>query len=160
MASRSADEAAMALNDEDLKARMNKFVPPTAELLGQEILEIDSAAGRVKMKFLPIAACRNPMGNIQGGIVVAMLDDAAAFAAIVKSGKRIGIPTIELKTSFFAPARAGVPLYAEGRCIKLGKRIAFMEADLTDEDGTLIARLTTSAIPIEMPDHSQLVERT
>ncbi|MCU0892384.1 MAG: PaaI family thioesterase [Sandarakinorhabdus sp.] len=150
----------MALNDEDLKARMNKFVPPTAELLGQEILEIDSAAGRVKMKFLPIAACRNPMGNIQGGIVVAMLDDAAAFAAIVKSGKRIGIPTIELKTSFFAPARAGVPLYAEGRCIKLGKRIAFMEADLTDEDGTLIARLTTSAIPIEMPDHSQLVERT
>ena len=150
----------MALNDEDLQARMNKFVPPTAELLGQEILEIDSAAGRVKMKFLPIAACRNPMGNIQGGIVVAMLDDAAAFAAIVKSGKRIGIPTIELKTSFFAPARAGVPLYAEGRCIKLGKRIAFMEADLPDEDGTLIARLTTSAIPIEMPDHSQLVERT
>jgi uncharacterized protein (TIGR00369 family) len=149
----------MALNDEDLKARMNKFVPPTAEILGQEILEIDSAAGRVKMKFQPIAACRNPMGNVQGGIVVAMLDDAAAFAAIVKSGKRIGIPTIELKTSFFAPAKAGVPLFAEGRCLKLGKRIAFMEADLFDEAGTLLARLTTSAIPLEMPDHSQLVER-
>ena len=149
----------MALNDEELKARMNKFVPPTAELLGQEIIEIDSEAGVVKMKFLPIPACRNPMGNIQGGIVVAMLDDAAAFAAIVKSGKRIGIPTIELKTSFFAPAKAGVPLYATGRCLKLGKRIAFMEADLTDEAGTLIARLTTSAIPLEMPDHSQLVER-
>jgi uncharacterized protein (TIGR00369 family) len=159
MASRLADEAVMALNDEELKARMNKFVPPTAEILGQEILEIDSANGRVKMKFQPIAACRNPMGNIQGGIVVAMLDDAAAFAAIVKSGKRIGIPTIELKTSFFAPAKAGVPLYAEGRCLRLGKRIAFMEADLFDEAGTLLARLTTSAIPLEMPDHSQLVER-
>jgi uncharacterized protein (TIGR00369 family) len=150
----------MALNDKDLKARMNRFVPPTAAILGQEILEIDSAAGRVKMKFQPIDACRNPMGNVQGGIVVAMLDDAAAFAAIIKSGKRIGIPTIELKTSFFAPAKAGVPLYAEGRCLKLGKRIAFMEADLFDEEGTLLARLTTSAIPIELDGPSKLVDRT
>jgi uncharacterized protein (TIGR00369 family) len=139
---------------------MNRFVPPTAAILGQEILEIDSAAGRVKMKFQPIDACRNPMGNVQGGIVVAMLDDAAAFAAIIKSGKRIGIPTIELKTSFFAPAKAGVPLYAEGRCLKLGKRIAFMEADLFDEEGTLLARLTTSAIPIELDGPSKLVDRT
>jgi len=154
-----AEEAAMALNDDDLKARMNRFVPPTAAILGQEILEIDSAAGRVKMKFQPIDACRNPMGNVQGGIVVAMLDDAAAFAAIIKSGKRIGIPTIELKTSFFAPAKAGVPLYAEGRCLKLGKRIAFMEADLFDEEGTLLARLTTSAIPIELDGPSKLVDR-
>ena len=150
----------MALNDDDLKARMNRFVPPTAAILGQEILEIDSAAGRVKMKFQPIDACRNPMGYVQGGIVVAMLDDAAAFAAIIKSGKRIGIPTIELKTSFFAPAKAGVPLYAEGRCLKLGKRIAFMEADLFDEEGTLLARLTTSAIPIELDGPSKLVDRT
>ncbi|MBU6165846.1 MAG: PaaI family thioesterase [Alphaproteobacteria bacterium] len=150
----------MALNDEDLMARMNRFVPPTAALLGQEILEIDSAAGWVKMKFQPIDACRNPMGNVQGGIVVAMLDDAAAFAAIIKSGKRIGIPTIELKTSFFAPARAGVPLFATGRCLKLGKRIAFMEADLFDEAGTLLARLTTSAVPIDLDGPSNLVERT
>ena len=150
----------MALNEDDLKARMNRFVPPTAAILGQEILEIDSAAGRVKMKFQPIDSCRNPMGNVQGGIVVAMLDDAAAFAAIIKSGKRIGIPTIELKTSFFAPAKAGVPLYAEGRCLKLGKRIAFMEADLFDEEGTLLARLTTSAIPIELDGPSKLVDRT
>lgn len=150
----------MALNDDDLKARMNRFVPPTAAILGQEILEIDSAKGWVRMKFQPIEACRNPMGNVQGGIVVAMLDDAAAFAAIIKSGKRIGIPTIELKTSFFAPAKAGVPLFAEGRCLKLGKRIAFMEADLFDEAGTLLARLTTSAVPLELDGPSNLVERS
>ncbi|WP_310498540.1 PaaI family thioesterase [Sandarakinorhabdus sp.] len=147
------------MNDDELMARMNKFVPPTARLLGQEILEVDSAAGRVKMRFQPGPECRNPMGNVQGGIVVAMLDDAAAFAAIVKSGKRIGIPTIELKTSFFAPARSGVPLYAEGRCIKLGKRIAFMEADLFDEAGTLLARLTTSAVPVDLEDRGNLEER-
>ena len=148
------------MTDAELLDRMNRFVPPTAAILGQELLEIDSAAGRVKMRFQPIAACCNPMGNVQGGFVVAMLDDAAAFAAIVKAGERIGIPTIELKASFFAPARAGVPLYAEGRCIRLGKRIAFMEADLTDEAGTLLARLSTSAVPLPMPAQANLVERT
>lgn len=149
----------MPMNEDELKARMNKFMPPTAQILGQEILDIDAAAGVVKMKFQPIDACRNPMGNIQGGIVVAMLDDAAAFAAIAYSGKRIGIPTIELKTSFFAPAKAGVPLFATGRCLKLGKRIAFMEADLFDEAGTLLARLTTSAVPIDLDGPSALVDR-
>lgn len=149
----------MAMTDAELLERMNKFVPPTAVLLGQELLEVDSAAGRVRMKFQPIVECCNPMGNVQGGFVVAMLDDAAAFAAIVKSGERIGIPTIELKASFFAPAKAGVPLFAEGRCIKLGKRIAFMEADLFDEGGTLLARLTTSAVPLPMTPNPNLVER-
>ena len=142
-------------------ARMNRFVPPTGALLNMEIIELDSAEGRVRVRYQPGPEFTNPMGSVQGGIVVAMLDDAAAFAAIVKAGERIGIPTIELKTSFFAPAKAGVPLYADARCLKLGKRIAFMEADLTDEAGNLLARLTTSAIPIAIPQGGgNLVERT
>ncbi len=151
----------MAMNDAELLVRMNRFVPPTGVLLNMEILEIDSAAGRVRVRYQPGPEFTNPMGSVQGGIVVAMLDDAAAFAAIVKAGERIGIPTIELKTSFFAPAKAGVPLYADARCLKLGKRIAFMEADLTDEAGNLLARLTTSAIPISIPQGGgNMVERT
>lgn len=150
----------MAMTDAELLERMRRFVPPTADMLGQEILELDSARGWVRMRYQPRAECCNPMGNVQGGIVVAMLDDAAAFSAIIKSGERIGIPTIELKASFFAPVKSGVPVFAEGRCIKLGRRIAFMEADLTDEAGTLLARLTTSAVPLPMAPGANLVERT
>jgi uncharacterized protein (TIGR00369 family) len=138
------------MDDAELMARMNRFVPPTGVLLNMEIVELDSVVGRVKVRYRVGPEFTNPMGNVQGGIVVAMLDDAAAFSAIAKAGQRLGIPTVELKTSFFAPAKAGVPLYAEGRCLKLGKRIAFMEADLRDEAGTLLARLTTSAVPIEI----------
>jgi uncharacterized protein (TIGR00369 family) len=149
------------MTDAELMERMNRFVPPTGAMLKQQIIELDSAAGRVKVRYLPGPEFTNPMGNVQGGIIVAMLDDAAAFSAIVKAGERIGIPTIELKTSFFAPARAGVPLFAEARCIKLGKRVAFMEAELTDEAGTVLARLTTSAVPIAIPQGGgNMVERT
>jgi uncharacterized protein (TIGR00369 family) len=145
----------------ELLERMNRFQPPTGILLGMELLELDIDAGRVKVKYQPGPEFTNPMGSVQGGIVVAMLDDAAAFAAIAKSGTRISVPSVELKTSFFAPVKAGVPVYAEGRCIKLGKRIAFMEADLTDGDGKLLARLTTSAVPVEIPPGGgNLVERS
>ena len=150
----------MAMTDAQLLERMNSRVPPTSILLGTKVLEIDSAAGRVRMSFNPTAQMCNPMGSVQGGFVVAMLDDAAAFAAIVKSGKRIAIPTIELKTSFFGPAKAGTTLYAEAWCLKLGSRIAFMEAELRDEAGVMLAKLSTSAVPIPLPDDANFVEKS
>ena len=149
----------MPLTDAELVERMNRRVPPTALLLGSKILAVDSAAGRVRMSFEPRPEFCNPMGNGQGGFIVAMLDDAAAMAAIVMSGQRIVVPTIELKTSFFAPARVAT-LFAEARCLKLGRRVAFMEAELFDGTGKLIAKLSTSALPTPMPADATLVEKT
>ena len=150
----------MAMTNAELLERMNRFQPPTGILLGMEMLEVDIEAGRVKVKYQPGPQFTNPMGSVQGGIVVAMLDDAAAFAAIAKSGTRISVPSIELKTSFFAPVKAGEPVYVEGRCLKLGKRIAFMEAEMTDGEGRVLAKLSTSAVPIEIPQGGgNLVER-
>lgn len=140
----------MAMTDDQLRDRMNARMSPSARLLGMELLEVDSKAGRVLMRFQPKPEFCNPMGSVQGGFVAAMLDDAAAYAAIIHSGERIAVPTIELKVSFFAPARGSQPLLVEGRCLKLGKRIAFMEADMRDEEGKLIARLSTSASPMRM----------
>lgn len=146
------------MTDAELMHSMNTRQSPSAALLGMRIIEIDSAAGRVKMAFEPKPEFCNPMGNVQGGFVVAMLDDAAAYAAIIFSGERMAVPTIELKASFFAPAPASGTLYVEGRCLKLGKRVAFMEADMHDASGKLLARLTTSAIPMKMGDGARLVE--
>ena len=149
----------MPMTDAELLARMNLRMPPTSALLGMAVLAIDSAAGWVRLSFEPKPEFCNPAGNVQGGFIVAMLDDAAALAAIIKAGKPLAIPTIELKASFFGPAKLG-PLFAEGRCVKLGQRIAFMEADLLDEAGTLLARLTTSAVPIPREGPGNFVERT
>ena len=148
----------MALTDAELIERMNSRVPPTSVLLGTRILAVDTARGWVRMSFAPRPEFGNPMGNVQGGFLVAMLDDCAALAVVVKSGARIVVPTIELKCSFFGPAKLGQTLYGEARCLKLGRRIAFMEAELTDEAGTLIAKLSTSALPVEMPEAPNLVD--
>ena len=57
------------------------------------------------------------------------------------------IASLELKTSFFSPAYPG-QLFAEGRCIKMGKSSCFLEAELTNEDGKLLAKLTSTAAPL------------
>ena len=150
----------MPLSDDEVIARMNARMPPTSALLGMTVLAIDRAAGTVRLRYLPKPEFSNPMGNVQGGFIVAMLDDAAALAAVVRAGARIVVPTIELKTSFFGVAKLGEPLFAEGRCVKLGKRIVFMEADLTDASGKLLARLSSTAMPTPLDGPGTFVERT
>jgi uncharacterized protein (TIGR00369 family) len=148
----------MAMTDEQLLERMNSFMPATSVLLGFKLLELDSKKGFVRIRYEGKPEFCNPMGHVQGGIVAAMLDDAAAISAVVKSGERIVVPTLEFKTSFFAAARQG-ELFAEGRCLKLGKRVAFMESDLFDPEGRHLARMSCTAMPSPMPDNHSMVER-
>ena len=148
------------MSDDELLAELNRVVAPTALLLGEEIIALDSAAGTVRLRCLPKPDCHNSRGAIQGGMVVAILDDAAYLAACAKAGQRITLPSIEMKTSFLNAAPGGVPLYAEGRCLKLGRRVAFLEADLFDEAGTLLARLSTTGVPMPLADNLKMVERT
>jgi uncharacterized protein (TIGR00369 family) len=138
------------MTDAELLATINRRQSPSAALFGMTVLALDSKAGTIRVSFVSRPEFCNPMGNVQGGFVVAMLDEAAAYAAIVHAGQRIQVPSIELKTSFFGPVRHGEPIIVEGRCLKLGKRVAFMEADMVDGAGKLLARLSTSAVPMAL----------
>ena len=147
----------MPLSDAQLVERFNSKRAATSVILNANILEVRSADGFVRMSYDVGPDFCNPSGAVQGGIVTAMLDDAAAFACIVKAGKAIYVSSLELKTSFLRSAKMG-RLYAEGRCVKLGKTIAFLEADLTDDAGQLLARLSTTAAPHPITDTPRFVE--
>jgi acyl-coenzyme A thioesterase PaaI-like protein len=67
------------------------------------------------------------------------------------------VPTLELKTSFLGAARPGL-LYVEARCIKFGRSIAFMEADLKDGDGTILAKMSTTVAPRPLKHVPTLIE--
>lgn len=147
----------MPLTEAQLVERFNAKQPPTGPLFGMKVLGVDQERGIVRMSFNPDERLTNPRGTIQGGIVSAMLDDCAAYAGIVALGEPGFIASMELKTSFLAPAYPGL-LLAEGRCLKMGKSSCFLEADLTDTDGKLLARLTSAAIPIRSTNKPKLVD--
>jgi uncharacterized protein (TIGR00369 family) len=147
----------MPLTEEQLVERFNSKQPPTGPLFGMTVLGVDQAKGVVRMSFEPGEHLTNPRGTIQGGIITAMLDDCAAYAGIVALGEPGFIASLEVKTSFLSPAFPGL-LFAEGRCLKMGKSSCFLEADLTDADGKLLARLTSSAVPLRSNMKPKLVE--
>jgi uncharacterized protein (TIGR00369 family) len=50
----------------------------------------------------------------------------------------------EIKVSFLKPARVGTTLTCTAYVISGGKRAAFIEADVTDGDGTLVAKASST----------------
>jgi uncharacterized protein (TIGR00369 family) len=148
----------MPLDNQQLLDRFNARMPPTGILFGMKVLEVDQQAGRVRQSFQLDERFCNPRGNVQGGIICALLDDCAAFAGIIALGEPGFISSLELKTSFIAPAFPGT-LYAEGRCVKMGRSACFLEAELSNGDGKLLARMTSTAVPLRSERKPKLVER-
>lgn len=148
------------MDDAELLARMKAKKAPTTALLGLELESIDSAAGRTRFRMEVAAQFCNPMGSLQGGIVTTALDDAAATAVIVRSGRRVGVPTIEFKVSFFGPAKLGQTVWFEGRVLKYGRTVTFAEADMTDADGKLLARMSTSVMVVDLEGPGLFAEGT
>ena len=124
--------------------------PPIAGLLGWRFIDADPKAGWARIGFEAKPEFLNPAGFVQGGILSAMLDDAMGPAVLIASGGTLYTVSIGLQVSFLAPAKPG-PMIGEGRVVQMGKTIAFMEASLTDKDGTVVARATSNArlVPVE-----------
>ena len=129
------DALRLALTPENL--------PVCAALTPFEVIDADAVAGLVRLEFAPQPAFGNHFGDIQGGFVVAMLDAPLSLAVFIKTGEFL--PTVEIKASFLAPARIG-PCTAEGRVLRAGRTIVFVEAKLWSGDGTLAAHATATAV--------------
>jgi uncharacterized protein (TIGR00369 family) len=116
----------------------------TARLLAQRIIEADGADGRVRVAFEAGSAFENPAGFVQGGILATMLDDTMGPALWAHSGGTMFPVTIDMTISYLGAVRPGV-IFGEGRVVQAGKTIAFLEAQLTDGDGKIVARAIASA---------------
>lgn len=98
---------------------------------------------RAVLEYLAKSEQCHSGGVVQGGFVTGWIDAAMAHAAIAICGDDLVPMTLELKVSFFAPARPGT-IFAEGWAIKHGRRTAFYEGALKDAAGTLLAKATST----------------
>jgi uncharacterized protein (TIGR00369 family) len=117
--------------------------PPCATLLGLDIREADRENGCVTIAFTAKPEFCNAAGNVQGGFLAAMLDDCMGPAILIATDAKSFPSTIDLNVQFLAPAKPG-QLVGKGRVVKIGNTIGFVEAELEDASGRLIARATAS----------------
>ncbi len=82
-------------------------------------------------------------GVVQGGFVTGWIDAAMAHAAIAMGGPDIVPMSLELKVSFFAPARPGVVI-AEGWVERRGRSTCFFEGRLLDPAGKVLAKASST----------------
>ena len=91
----------------------------------------------------------NPNGVLHGGVVMALLDTAMghAVADLVAPAGRFNAAA-QFNIHFFVPIKSGL-VRARAEVKKLGKRLAVVEAEATDDGGRVLglATATHSLLP-------------
>jgi len=89
----------------------------------------------------------NPMGTVHGGYAATLLDSACGIATHSKLAPGQTYTTLELKVAYHRAMSASTgPVRAVGSVISFGRRVAFAEARLTDDQGRLLASATSTLL--------------
>jgi len=139
-----------ALSDAEALKVLNAKAAEPVKVLNGEMIELDSERGFCRYRFEIVPAFCHSQGRIcQGGFLTGMVDTAMANAAIAKSNFACAVPTLELKISFLEVAGPGFVI-AEGRVLRWGGSVGFLDGDIKDDKGRLVAH-ATSTIKIVRP---------
>lgn len=121
---------------------MTSPIPSLNETLGQQRV-VSNADGRAVIEYLAGAHMCHSGGVVQGGFISGWIDAAMAHAAMNAAGGEVTPMSLELKASFFAPARPGLVI-AEGWVERQGRSVCFLEGRLTDASGAVLAKASST----------------
>ncbi|PXW74473.1 uncharacterized protein (TIGR00369 family) [Blastomonas natatoria] len=119
--------------------------PPTElnQSLGfVRIVELDPE-GRAAIEYQAGMHMCHSGGVVQGGFVTGWIDAAMAHAAMAMTGPDIVPMSLELKVSFFAPARPGLVM-ARAWVERRGRSTCFFEGQLLDDQGKVLAKASST----------------
>lgn len=98
----------------------------------------DLPDGRVRLSIETDGSHQNEVGLVHGGVSALLLDGAMGrcVGRSLEPGQTCA--TVQLSVQFLAPAEGRIAALA--RIVRRGRTTAFMEAECTRADGTVIAR--------------------
>ncbi|NLU72917.1 PaaI family thioesterase [Streptomyces sp. HNM0575] len=131
-------------------------MPRAARTLGLEFLAADPELGTIELAFTATEDFTNPVGNVLGAFLSAMLYDTVGPALLATLGADDFQSTLELKVNFLRPARPG-RLTGRGRVIRREGDLAFLEASLLDAHDLTVATASATARVIALTDAPEAV---
>jgi uncharacterized protein (TIGR00369 family) len=117
--------------------------PASARWLGMEVVAWHREARTMRLSFDPPKDVINFGGVVQGGFLIAMMDDAMGFNTFVSLGMTNMLSSIDIHTHFLRPVEYG-RIEVQARVVRAGRSVAFLEAELFDKNGELAARAVSS----------------
>ena len=133
----------------DFRTRAKSNDVPIARLIGFEAKEIGDGRAVVTLVAGPQHA--NPMGTLHGGILCDIADAAMGMAFASTLAPKESFTTVELKINFFRPVWEA-QLKAEGRVVRRGRSLGYVECDITDERGRLVAKAASTCLALRGDD--------
>lgn len=119
--------------------------PPISSHLDMVITTVEH--GSVTFEGRPGESHYNPIGMVHGGYVSTLLDSTVGCSVHSMLPAGTGYTSIELKVNFLRPISAeSGPLTSTGRVTKLGRRVAFAEAEVVDANGKAVATASSSLL--------------
>lgn len=107
----------------------------------------EAAIPFAEAEWQPTALACNPRGTVQGGVYSVLLDAAMNFAINTGcEGRDRARASLEMKVETMRPAKAGDRLRVRGEVVRLARLVAYAEARVTDDVGTLLSRATGTFI--------------
>jgi uncharacterized protein (TIGR00369 family) len=120
-------------------------VAPFPHLIGMALVAVEPGRARVEITLDERHA--NPMGTMHGGVPCTLADSAMGMAYAATLGEGESFTTLELKINFVRPVWSG-KLVAEGLVVQRGRTIGLAECSVTDEQGRLIARASSTCMTL------------
>jgi uncharacterized protein (TIGR00369 family) len=122
-----------------IDAGMDPSHSPYHEHLGIVVEEWREGYARLVCETAPFHANRS--GIVHGGLLLSMVDQAAAFAGLYcpVPGRVRRAVTLDLDCRFTGQAAIGGRLVAEGRVATAGRRVFFARTEIFDAEGRMVA---------------------
>src|SRR6266436_7136626 len=116
---------------------------PVARLIGFDAKEI--ADGHAVITLAAGRQHANPIGTLHGGSLCDIADAAMGMALASTLAPDKSFTTIELKINFFHPVWEARQR-ADRRVVRRGNTIGYVECEIMDEGGRIIAKASSSCI--------------
>ncbi|WP_298335016.1 PaaI family thioesterase [uncultured Erythrobacter sp.] len=123
---------------------------PHTALLGSQFVSYDEATQTATMHFTVRREMITHRGGVQGGLVAGYLDDVMGYAYVASTNGEMAPLNLEISMSLIRLIPEG-PLIGKGRVVKGGRKVIILEGELFSEDGKLMARATSTALPTSRP---------
>lgn len=125
--------------------------PAMSRLFGAKMVKLEPGLTEIRIPIRPDFL--QQMGNVHGGIIGALADSAAGYAALSLLDAGLEVVTVEYKINFLAPA-FGEEIVGRGHVVRAGRTLQVCVADIhAVKDGAErhVAHMTTTMMAVPDP---------
>jgi acyl-coenzyme A thioesterase PaaI-like protein len=124
--------------------------PPVFRAMQARVAALDLDKGRLTIRFPVLQEQLNPFGNMQGGMVAAMIDNTLGPLSMAVAPPNF---TRQFEVKYRRPVHPGMGhVFVTGRFVERRQRRLFFTATVSDDEGVELAVARSVHWIIETPD--------